>query len=100
MSIESIEARLVKATPGKWEVEGTGIYERDEGWLASMESFQYGDCDAEFAAHAHQDIPLLLAIAKAAKNIWDLYSGDYTMGQVRDAFGALDAALADLERGE
>ncbi len=81
MNLEEIEARLAAATPGPWDADGTEVsqhWSRPEPWLtiATNEvdcmAYCYGGRgrgverveDAEFIAHAPEDIRALLAEVK------------------------------------
>lgn len=82
MTIKDIKQRYEKSTPGEWKWEETEDQKNHEEWgnlgkilcvdnEKILGAFGY-DCsfvevsktDADFIAHAHQDIPLLLEAIK------------------------------------
>ena len=106
MSIESIRARVEAATPERWNAEEI------VGEYHVMVGYPFGDTigvfneegDAELAAYARTDIPLLLKVAEAAKKLdgfepedidCEVWEADY-----QEAVKVLRAALAELEAGE
>ena len=112
MSLDSIRARVEAATEGPWEVcdaEQTvrvvdGHHSGEIMYDRSMES---GDdwaeayrVDAEFLAHAHTDISLLLKVAEAAKNrVKCVYP--YKASECKGCpDSALCRAIAELEAAE
>ena len=81
MDTTEIEARLAAATPGPWEADGTEVSQHwscPEPWLpiatneVACMAYCYGGSargierveDAEFIAHAREDVPVLLAEVK------------------------------------
>ena len=66
MSLDSIRARVEAASEGPWHVSFTG--EQVHGPQSEWVSDAYEN-DAEFIAHARTDIPLLLKVAEAAKEL-------------------------------
>ena len=112
MSLDSIRARVEAATSEPW------LAEEIAGAHHVMVGYPFGDTigvfneedDAELAAHARADIPLLLKVAEAAEGVciicklqghgtsfrdcWYVSDGD---GRCRCRVGA---ALAELEAGE
>jgi hypothetical protein len=115
MSIESIAARVEAATEGPWEVgeraedEYFGYYtgirvagqEKWEHAILVGEPTYNAENDVAFIAHAPEDIPALLAVARAALSLRAVALnppvGRWGSGVVA-AWDVLDAALADLER--
>lgn len=60
--LAAITARVEKATDGPWFCQETGRVIDGEGYLIADEDSGIVECsDAEFIAHARQDIPYLLA---------------------------------------
>lgn len=131
MRLEEIEARVAAATPGPWyhwpcdggpeystvisiEVAANGPIGRSDQICRASEDGENAE-DLDFIAFAREDIPALLAVAKAARQVdsvitrfgWNdvirsvqrdpRYSGDCCMVMedalraVRDALAALDA---------
>jgi hypothetical protein len=86
-SLEEIRERAEKATPGPWDIDGSdnqnwGIRSvaGDQPSIAPMAGYRSKDteADAEFIAHAREDVPALLAriekleaIAEAAEDAAD-----------------------------
>jgi len=67
---DAIRARCVAATSGPWTIDKFGRYEdHDECALIIGETVNdmYNYADAEFIAHARQDIPALLDALEAAE---------------------------------
>ena len=113
MSLSSIRARVDAATPGPWEAHANcgycGITKRDRDntpiWRADGATFG----DGVFTAHAKTDIPLLLKVAEAAKELdeWAVDAMGRGFGDPqpitlcgRARFDKLRAALAELEAAE
>lgn len=94
MSLASIRARVEAATEGEWHAEEiVGEYHIVD-WYPFGDSIGefYREGDAEFAAHAKHDIPLLLKVAEAAKAQLQMRNPE--------TVAALRAALAELESSE
>ncbi len=114
MSIESIKARLSRVSKGKWsvyhlredQVRGIGEFYRyrpndlysvrsSEMHVRSVVEFGTAD-DAAFIAHARQDIPALLKVVEAVKELevdpWETYA--YSYQRCRECF--VDPAYAHL----
>ena len=71
MNPDAIRRRLNEATPGPWLRHGSDVYAADQPLLrgrdGSSEIRQQADRDAEFVAHAREDIAALLdAIDRSA----------------------------------
>jgi len=117
VSLESIRERVEAATEGPWVRYGIAGITSEEWDIAWEGHGQCNECgaevnqvpfvesdDAEFAAHARTDIPLLLKVAEAAKKLdgfepedidCEVWDADY-----QEAVKALRTALAELEAGE
>jgi hypothetical protein len=118
MSIESIRAREQAATPGPWTgyavgSEGAHVTETKPsgrpnrlGRIARLydQPVKQATADADFIAHARQDIPAPLRVAEAAQSVapflvamhkalGDLYVNPRVIGDAE----RLAAALAGLE---
>lgn len=115
MSIETTRQRVEAATPGPWVHTGQGYDGRDGsvGESIDTQSDDYGDNpvmlvvgyrdntdrDVEFVAHARQDIPALLRVAEAARDLiaagcWghaDHSAERCRVGRLREAVEALEA---------
>ena len=109
MSLESIRDRVEAATPERWHAEEI------VGEYHVMVGYPFGDTigvfneegDAELAAYARTDIPLLLKVAEAAKRelMWKretCFAFPERKHRACSTCGHADVctALAELEAGE
>ena len=77
MSRDKIRARVAAATEGPWEVvdligsrpAAASVWTAEAGELDVCLSEEACPADAQFIAHARQDIPALLAVADAAAKV-------------------------------
>jgi aminoglycoside phosphotransferase len=68
LDLDAIEARHKASTPGEWVEDVTCVGSIDNGYICGLESMN--ESDMKFIAHAHQDIPALLAeVRRAHKEI-------------------------------
>ena len=79
MTIESIRARVEAATPGPWVNTVGQVYPVAQVYPPGAEfnavwPVPQTEPDADFIAHARQDVPLLLAVAEAAAAVRDAES--------------------------
>lgn len=68
MTLEQIRARADAATPGPWYVEQMGNHHEDVLALSEDGSYviaEHAGDDAEFIAHAREDVPRLLDALQA-----------------------------------
>jgi len=89
--LDEIHGRCAAATPGPWQMCGNDVFSvrdnhMDRVLLFSMTGADGFRANAEFAAHARQDIPDLLAEVERLR------------GVSKDAVAAVDAALCNLDR--
>ena len=95
MSIDTIKQREENATKGPWwwykdgmtGTDGRGIIETDGGVYPPTEN------DRDFIAHSRTDIPLLLAVAEAARKYEALVP---LMGIKREDFEVAQAVVTEL----
>lgn len=102
--VELIAARAAIATPGPWDYggrvnkDGDWLYRKDDKYnpIADFEFTDVGDAD--FIAHAREDIPWLLdALAKAERDLDSaLYERDMSRRGKTDAYAQLYAAEQKL----
>jgi hypothetical protein len=121
VSIESISAREQAATPGPWvnglpdgsdaktvfmQPEFSSVTVDDETWWngygaggAIYDEGGHTEDDAAFIAHARQDVPALLAVAKAAAPVRAFVEQlrEHGRSDIVIDLDAIAAALAELE---
>lgn len=85
MTRESIRQRVAAATEGPWEDSWSGEIRVGPSSFGEMDM----PADAEFVAHARQDVPALLAVADAA--------ADACVSGKPESIRRLGKALAALE---
>ena len=113
-TLAAIAARAEAATPGPWEVADDFLM-ADAGTVISNQDEQGGpswndDDDAEFIAHAREDIPFLLALvtelqgqlADAREKTWDecldaIDQNELNTDQAREGNPHRNTALANAQ---
>ena len=119
--LERLRELEAAATPGPWEYEhiGQSVYKtpigngekicdiRGWGWLLHKHETDEAreaeqDANAEFITLSRNALPLLLAVAEAAKWVMETTDHAYVLNQaaVKGALKGLKAVLAKLEGGE
>lgn len=112
-ALSVIRARVDAATPGPWESERTDPGEHDQGFLidrmgAGMASslvagtYDHGDraaANAEFIAHARDDVPRLLAVVDAVLALRVPFEWSFGEGPVRSCRHCADQG-ADETRSQ
>lgn len=110
--LQAISARVNKATPGKWGA--VPIYGEDEFYVygdnmnEGVASEVYEKEDAEFIAHAREDVPALLAEVERLREALEFYANennydtpsDYGIGlycEVTDDNGVLARRVLNIE---
>jgi hypothetical protein len=112
MTLPTIRARLAAATPGPWVRQSSDDGASDPWWIdthASPEGpepvwappqYPVSEADADFIAHAPDDIAALLAVAQAAEALlaaWSVNIGDFDADMFNQKVDALRAALEAVE---
>jgi len=89
--LAAIKERFSRTTPGDWSFDEqltalssvlpkkrpATVLEARNDWGADDQSLEISDEDAEFIAHAHQDIPALLAYIEELKSDYESLEGEY-----------------------
>ena len=99
MSIESIKARLEAATPGPWHRaiytnSRCGVDAKDDPVIEP--SPYLGREDAEFIAHAPQDIAALSKLAESVRELY-LHALSGEIKQILELQGRMFDVLLELE---
>ena len=109
INIDAIRARAEAATPGPWDSDGYSVGANDD-WVAHIPGYDPGEGagnprrepDAEFIAHAREDVPALLAELAAWKATVDAYEsgeGHRAIVDERDRLAAQVQAVRALADG-
>lgn len=100
--LDTIQARADAATEGPWAVEvdedgfdGASVYLKDGGYgtaYISQNMWQgptEGEADAEFIAHAREDVPKLVAALRAVEVLAEQwrYKGEFGWGAWQEGHG-------------
>lgn len=102
--LDAIQAREAKATAGPWAIDGPAqcgpsdtlvVYPVEDG--GTLAYVQPSWDDAEFIAHARQDVPALLAEVERLRALTTV--DDDTVGRATRAFGAATAQVSSVPLG-
>lgn len=90
--LDAIEARLAAATPGPWTISHRNDNQiiRADGTLVADTWYENYESNAEFIAHAPDDMAALLAVVKAARAYWFSCFEPSAENALADAVKALD----------
>lgn len=103
---DAIKARAGAATEGPWDVFGQGGGHNYRPGIGSggdiivAEMWDDRDNDAEFIAHARQDIPTLLAVIDAVRALTGMMRGAQSVGDPYPLTAWADDIDRALEGGE
>ena len=98
--LEEIKERVAKATPGEWDVF-------DDIWVAQGDGLTIGEniakceveADADFIAHARQDVPELVAEVERLREALAFYANNINYSIVYNK-NLLGSIAVDKDRGE
>ena len=87
--LKEIEDRTNAATPGPWDMDGSGVYGAGETEVVTFTDYLPIGDDADFIAYARQDIPDLIAEVRRLREELNQSQSDNNMLRIRLA-AALD----------